>query len=180
MERACRCHITKTGQSAGYALMTLRTGAHFDLFQRFLLSMYPWKSFFQIKFLVTIVCIHGCNVRYGAFLRSIPLSRRVGDYAHCAARVVNATLKRLTNQSFIWYGNGSMSWFINARLQVTQCVPWVRELVLKCAGLRRTSCTTSTFSRRLSRSVRGLHRRDPLTWLVGKCFSSPKLCMLPW
>ena len=43
---------------------------------------------------------HDRNVRYGAFLRSIPLHRRVGDYAHCAARVVNATLKRLTKQSF--------------------------------------------------------------------------------
>ena len=66
------------------------------------------------------------NIRYGAFLRSIPLQRRVGDYAHCAARVVNATLKRLTNQSFMvcqdvmvryWYE------FNYRRLHMIICVP---------------------------------------------------------
>jgi hypothetical protein len=35
------------------------------------------------------------GVRYGAFLPCIPITRRVGDFSHCAARVVNALLKRL-------------------------------------------------------------------------------------
>ena len=34
-------------------------------------------------------------VRYGAFLRSIPPARRIGDFPHCASRVVNTFLKRL-------------------------------------------------------------------------------------
>ena len=33
---------------------------------------------------------------YRAFLGHIPVQRRVSDYVHCAARVVNAVLKRLT------------------------------------------------------------------------------------
>ena len=35
-----------------------------------------------------------CGVRYGAFMPCIPITRRVGDLSHCAARVVNALLKR--------------------------------------------------------------------------------------
>ena len=35
------------------------------------------------------------HVHYGAFLRSIPLCRRVGDYAHAAARVLYCIYKRL-------------------------------------------------------------------------------------
>ena len=35
------------------------------------------------------------GVRYGAFMPCIPITRRVGDFSHCAARVVNALLKRL-------------------------------------------------------------------------------------
>ena len=36
--------------------------------------------------------------RYGAFLACIPPLNRVGDYAHCGCRVVNAILKRLRAQ----------------------------------------------------------------------------------
>lgn len=39
------------------------------------------------------------NVRYGCFLRNIPLARRIGDHAHCSARVANAIFKRITTQS---------------------------------------------------------------------------------
>ena len=35
------------------------------------------------------------HVRCGSFLLAIPRERRVGDFAHCATRVVNAFLKRL-------------------------------------------------------------------------------------
>ena len=38
------------------------------------------------------------NPRYGAFLRTIPPIRRIGDYVHCTSRVVNILLKRLLNQ----------------------------------------------------------------------------------
>ncbi len=40
-----------------------------------------------------MVCGFGC--RYGAFIGAIPPERRVGDFNHCAARLVNAFLKRL-------------------------------------------------------------------------------------
>lgn len=46
-------------------------------------------------------------MRYGAYLRGIPPSHRVGDYVHCTSRVVNIFLKRLlhlpnrTPQAFI-------------------------------------------------------------------------------
>ena len=43
-----------------------------------------------------VIANHLSNVRYGAFLRSIPLERRVGDHVHCAARVANVIFKRLT------------------------------------------------------------------------------------
>ena len=39
--------------------------------------------------------MHATNVRYGAFLRSIPLEMPVGDHVHCAARVANAIFKRI-------------------------------------------------------------------------------------
>jgi hypothetical protein len=42
------------------------------------------------------------HVRYGAFLRGIPPARRVGDYAHAAARVVNAVFKRLLAAAPQW------------------------------------------------------------------------------
>ena len=35
------------------------------------------------------------NVRFGAFLPSIPRQNRVGDYVHCSCRVANAILVRL-------------------------------------------------------------------------------------
>ena len=35
------------------------------------------------------------SVRWGAFLRSIPPTRRVGDVVHCCCRIVNAIFKRL-------------------------------------------------------------------------------------
>ena len=35
------------------------------------------------------------HVRYGAFLASIPVDRRTGDYVHCTSRIVNAIFKRL-------------------------------------------------------------------------------------
>ena len=37
----------------------------------------------------------GTHVRYGCFLGTIPLTNRVGDYAHCACRILNAVFKRL-------------------------------------------------------------------------------------
>lgn len=33
--------------------------------------------------------------RYGAYLRCIPPSHRIGDYVHCTCRIVNILLKRL-------------------------------------------------------------------------------------
>ena len=40
----------------------------------------------------------GEHVRYGAFLPSVPVMRRVGDYVHCACRLVNALLGRLCGE----------------------------------------------------------------------------------
>jgi hypothetical protein len=40
--------------------------------------------------------------RFGSFLRAIPASRRVRDYAHAAARVVNAILKRVYADARGW------------------------------------------------------------------------------
>ena len=37
------------------------------------------------------------HVHFGAFLRAIPVTRRIGDYAHAAARVLYAIHKRLLN-----------------------------------------------------------------------------------
>lgn len=44
--------------------------------------------------------LSGCTavLRYGAFLPSIPLERRVGDYVHAACRIVNIILKRLVSE----------------------------------------------------------------------------------
>ena len=42
------------------------------------------------------------HVRYGAFLRAVPPSRRVGDYAHAASRAVNAVFKRLLADAPVW------------------------------------------------------------------------------
>jgi hypothetical protein len=42
------------------------------------------------------------SVRYGSFLRTIPPTRRVGDYAHAASRIVNAIFKRLENLAPQW------------------------------------------------------------------------------
>ena len=39
------------------------------------------------------------SVRFGAYLRSIPPSNRIGDYVHCAGRVANVFLKRLVAMS---------------------------------------------------------------------------------
>ena len=38
-------------------------------------------------------------LRYGAFLPSIPLDMRVGDYVHGSCRIVNIILKRLTSEN---------------------------------------------------------------------------------
>ena len=45
------------------------------------------------------------HVRFGCFLRGIPVSRRVGDYMHGSARIVNAVFKRLGH----WAGAVSSS-----------------------------------------------------------------------
>ena len=42
------------------------------------------------------------HVRYGVFLRTIPPARRVGDYCHAAARIVNAIFKRLLAAAPHW------------------------------------------------------------------------------
>ncbi len=42
------------------------------------------------------------GVRYGAYLASVPPHRRIGDYAHAAARVVNAVFKRLATTAATW------------------------------------------------------------------------------
>ena len=41
------------------------------------------------------------SFRWGAFLRSIPPTRRVGDMVHCCCRIVNATSKRLRSDGRI-------------------------------------------------------------------------------
>ena len=40
--------------------------------------------------------------RFGSFLRHIPATRRVGDYAHAAARVLNAIFKRIDADAKNW------------------------------------------------------------------------------
>lgn len=40
--------------------------------------------------------------RYGSFLRAIPASRRLGDHAHAAARVLNAVFNRVFTQATNW------------------------------------------------------------------------------
>lgn len=40
-------------------------------------------------------CLNAPRTRYGAFLAAVPPERRIGDYAHAAARVVTCILKRL-------------------------------------------------------------------------------------
>jgi hypothetical protein len=42
------------------------------------------------------------GVRYGAYLASVPAQRRIGDYAHAAARVLNAVFKRLAATATTW------------------------------------------------------------------------------
>lgn len=42
------------------------------------------------------------HVRYGAFLRAIPPVRRIGDYAHAAARILTAVFKRLLKMAPAW------------------------------------------------------------------------------
>ena len=41
------------------------------------------------------------SIRWGAFLRSIPPTRRVGDMVHCCCRTVNAIFKRLCSDGRI-------------------------------------------------------------------------------
>ncbi len=36
--------------------------------------------------------------RYGAVMRTIPPIRRIGDFVHCASRVVNILMKRLLGE----------------------------------------------------------------------------------
>ena len=52
--------------------------------------------------------VEGVNeqVRLGAFLRSIPPSRHVGDYAHATARLCTATQKRVQQDVFRWVQEG--------------------------------------------------------------------------
>ena len=35
------------------------------------------------------------GVRFGAYLRCVPVQNRIGDYVHCTGRVVNIMLKRI-------------------------------------------------------------------------------------
>ena len=42
------------------------------------------------------------GARFGAFLRHIPATHRVGDFAHAAARVVNAVFKRTYEDAQAW------------------------------------------------------------------------------
>jgi hypothetical protein len=44
----------------------------------------------------------GCGVRWGAFLRGIPVERRVGDFAHAQCRVANMFIIRLREQLGVW------------------------------------------------------------------------------
>ena len=44
----------------------------------------------------------GCGVRWGAFLRGIPVVRRVGDFAHAQCRVANMFIIRLREQLVVW------------------------------------------------------------------------------
>jgi hypothetical protein len=45
--------------------------------------------------------------RFGSFLRHIPATRRVGDYAHAAARVLNAIFKRIDANAKTWPGRST-------------------------------------------------------------------------
>ena len=54
------------------------------------------------------------HVRYGAFLRAIPPSRRIGDYAHAAARIVNAIFKRLLEVAPQWGHNAAANLRLDA------------------------------------------------------------------
>ena len=42
------------------------------------------------------------GARFGSFLRHVPASRRIGDFAHAAARVVNAVFKRTYTTAPAW------------------------------------------------------------------------------
>ena len=44
--------------------------------------------------------------RQGAFLRALQRTKRVGDYAHCAARLCNAIAKRLASDLSAWVASG--------------------------------------------------------------------------
>ena len=57
-----------------------------------------------MKYSQTVVSVNSINlyvvspseyVHFGAFLRSVPVARRIGDYAHAAARCLYAIYKRL-------------------------------------------------------------------------------------
>ena len=43
------------------------------------------------------------RARFGAYLRAIPPSHRVGDYVHCTGRIVNIFFKRLLPMSEVYH-----------------------------------------------------------------------------
>ena len=73
-----------TGDGKGMQSMHFREGC------RCWVCVKPWNSLKDLKIQEDVPPY----VRIGSFLRTIPVARRVGDYAHCACRVVNAMLIR--------------------------------------------------------------------------------------
>lgn len=60
--------------------------------------------------------------RFGAFLRAIPPSNRIGDYVHCASRVVNIVLKRLVAE-FPNRSSGPLKQLIQECILISQGLP---------------------------------------------------------
>ena len=62
-------------------------------------------------------------VRPGAFLPSVPVSRRIGDYKHCAARVCTTVIARLRGEGDFRLIRGKLA------LIVVQCNRQARQLL---------------------------------------------------
>ena len=67
------------------------------------------------------------HVRYGCFLGSVPVSQRVGDYVHCASRIVNAILKRLAQHAPA-PARGDLGRLIQGLVDDLACVPIIDRM----------------------------------------------------
>lgn len=61
--------------------------------------------------------------RFGAYLRAIPPSHRVGDYVHCVARIVNIFFKRLLHDLTTIRKAGPLKTFLANLTMQSQGVP---------------------------------------------------------